>query len=185
MPIVNSFLARFFKWKIISPDCPEGKVGRPLMTRYAVWRSRRKVTFNKQESSKYALFLHHFHRSDLDDFHDHPWAFATFLFHSGYWEHMPAKQWLDILGTKNCRNKVEIIDDNNPPIKFHVRVWHRRFSILYRPATFQHYIEFVKPTWTLVFRFPEVREWGFTIRGVWTPWRKAEELKSRSICEDI
>lgn len=130
--------------RVITPDCPQGKVGSPLMTRYKLIR---------RES--FALFIHRFHRSDLDELHDHPWTFITFLIGGGYWEHTPQG-----------------------------RFWRRRFTILYRPAEYQHFIEIERPTWTLVLRFRERREWGFIKHGIWTMWRKFEELKSRSICED-
>lgn len=137
------FLDRF-PYRVIQPDCPEGKVGQPLMTRYFIFRRK-----------AFAVFLHHFHRSDLDEFHDHPWTFVTFLATSGYREHTPA-------GT----------------------FWRRRLSILYRPAEYQHFVEIVQPTWTVVLRFKTVREWGFIKNGTWTHWKKFEDLKSRSICED-
>ena len=139
-----SWLDRFDR-RVVAPDCPEGKVGRPLMTRYFLFR---------RESV--GLFLHHFHRSDLDEYHDHPWTFLTFLISSGYWEHTPGG-----------------------------RFWRRRFSILYRPAEFQHYIEVERPTWTLVLRFRGRREWGFIKDGIWTCWRKFEDLKSRAICGEV
>lgn len=175
METINKFLSRHFRYRVIAPDCPEGKVGRPLMTRYALWRSRRNIVFDGKSVSKYALFLHKFHRSDLDEFHDHPWAFITFLFHSGYWEHTP-----DCI---MCQDG--ICKRFQPNGIINRRTWKRRFSILYRPATFQHYVEVVKPTWTLVFRFPEVRQWGFIIKGAWVHWRDVENSKSRSICEDV
>jgi hypothetical protein len=127
-------------------------IARPLMTRYFLVRFE-----------SWALFLHHFHRSDLDEFHDHPWTFITFLVSGGYWEH------------------VQTDDDT----RLSARMWRRRFSLLYRPAEFQHFIEIEKPTWTIVLRFRERREWGFTKNGVWTWWRKFEDLKSRSICEEL
>lgn len=141
-------LLRFFKWRVITPDCPEGKVGKPLMTRWFIFR---------RES--FGVFVHLFHRSDLDEFHDHPWTFITFLVGSGYWEHVPS-------GSTGKH-----------------RVWRPRFSVLYRPAEYQHYVEVVRPTWTIVLRFKQVREWGFIKDGRWTHWRAFEDLKSRSICE--
>lgn len=122
--------------RVIQPDCPDGKVARPLMTRWTLVRFK-----------TWALFLHKFHRSDLDELHDHPWSFVSFLVSAGYWEHTPKG-----------------------------RFWRRRCSVLYRPAEYQHFIEISKPTWTLVLRFRERREWGFIKNGVWTWWR--------SICEE-
>lgn len=84
------------------------------------------------------VYVHHLLRSDhRDALHDHPWGFVTWLLSSGYWEHTPAG-----------------------------RCWRRRFSVLVRPATWQHALELERPCWTLVVRFCRVREWGFwTARG--------------------
>lgn len=131
--------------RVITPDCPEGRVGAPLMTRWALVRCQ-----------SWAIFVHRFHRSDLDELHDHPWSFVTFLVGGGYWEHTNEG-----------------------------RFWRPRFSILWRPAEFQHFIEIEHPLYTVVLRFSERREWGFIKNGVWTWWRAFEDLKSRSICEEV
>lgn len=97
----------------------------------------------------FALYLHHLHTSDEDRaLHDHPWSFVTFLLSSGYWEWTPSA-----------------------PRIGSIRTWHRRFSILYRPATWQHRLELVRPTWSLVLRFSYVREWGFITPNGWMDWR--------------
>lgn len=51
-----------------------------------------------------------------------------------------------------------------------VRTWRRRFSILWRPAEWQHRLELVKPTWTLVLRLRRRRQWGFITRTGWQDW---------------
>ena len=86
----------------------------------------------------FAVFLYHLMRSDNSrDHHDHPWTFVSVLLTGGYWEHTPAG-----------------------------RFWRRRFSVLYRPATWLHCLELERPVWTLVIRFRVTREWGFlTPRG--------------------
>lgn len=95
------------------------------------------------QSERLAVYVHHLMTSDEDRaLHDHPWSFVTFLMSSGYYEHTPTG-----------------------------RHWRRRFSVLYRPATWQHRLELVKPTWTLVFRFRRVRVWGFITKGGWMDWR--------------
>jgi hypothetical protein len=59
------------------------------------------------------IYLHHFLRSDNDrHFHDHPWHFLTILLAGGYIEHTPC-------GTFR----------------------RRRFSVLVRPAWWQHWVE--------------------------------------------
>lgn len=52
-----------------------------------------------------------------------------------------------------------------------VRTWRPRFSILWRPAEWQHRLELVRPTWTLVVRFRRRREWGFITPAGWLDWR--------------
>ena len=162
MKLIQRFLDRLPR-HVIVPDCPGGKVGAPLMTRYFLF-----------QRDWLAVYIHHFHRSDLDEFHDHPWNFVAFLFHRGYWEHVPPTYTL-----------------RDGPLSFRVghqttcRNWRHRFSVLWRPATFQHYVEIDIPTWTFVIRFRRSREWGYITNGVWTHWRVFDkELKSRSICED-
>jgi hypothetical protein len=98
----------------------------------------------------FAVYLHHLHVSDEDRaLHDHPWSFVTFLLSSGYYEWTPVGQGVGAV----------------------VRTWRRRFSVLYRPATWQHRLELVKPTWTLVLRFRTVRDWGFITPDGWLDWR--------------
>jgi hypothetical protein len=92
------------------------------------------------------LYLHHFLRSDSDrHFHDHPWTFVTFLL-GGYREHTPAGVF-----------------------------WRRRFSLLYRPAEWKHWVEIVKPVWTLILVRPKRREWGFWTERGWVQWQAYEE----------
>jgi hypothetical protein len=82
------------------------------------------------------VYLHHFQRSDhRAALHDHPWSFVTLLLSSGYVEHTPAGAFR-----------------------------RRRFSVLWRPATWRHAVEIERPTWTLVIRFRRRREWGFWTR---------------------
>jgi hypothetical protein len=89
------------------------------------------------------IFLHHLHASDEDRaLHDHPWSFLTCLLSGGYFEWTPAG-----------------------------RSWRRRFSILYRPAEWQHRLELVRPVWTLVVRFRRRRPWGFITPTGWQEWR--------------
>lgn len=97
------------------------------------------------------VYLHHFLRSDFDRAcHDHPWDFTTFLIGGGYWENTP-------MG----------------------RFWRRQFSVLHRCAEWQHWVEVVKPVWTLILVRPKRREWGFITPRGWVQWRDFE----RSGCE--
>ncbi len=95
----------------------------------------------------FAVYVHHLQSSDEDRaLHDHPWSFLTFLISSGYYE------WVPVTGGE-------------------ARRWRRQFSILWRPAEWQHRLELVKPTWTLVFRLRRRREWGFVTRNGWLHWK--------------
>jgi hypothetical protein len=86
------------------------------------------------------MYFHKFLRSDNDrHVHDHPWSFITLLLNRGYWEHLPD-------GTAK---------------------WRKRFTIHYRPAEWQHWVEIDKPVWTLVLRFRKRRQWGFITPAGW------------------
>lgn len=113
--------------RVIEDECfPE--LG-PMLIRYFVLRT-----------PLFAIFLHHFRRSDNDrHVHDHPWSFVTLLLSGGYWEHLPDR----------------------------TSKWRKRFSILYRPAEWQHWVEIEKPVWTLVLRLRRRREWGFVTPRGW------------------
>lgn len=89
-----------------------------------------------------SVFLHHLMLSDEDRaLHDHPWSFITILLSNGYWEHTTTE-----------------------------RIWRRRFSVLYRPAEWQHRLELERPCWTLVIKFRSRREWGFITASGWQKW---------------
>ena len=115
--------------------------GGPLMTQYYLL-----------DSPWLALYLHRFHRSDNDrHVHDHPWSFFTFLLSGGYWEHLP---------------KFAEIPDGEQ-----IRVYRRRFSLLWRPAEWRHWVEIERPVWTLVLRLRRRRVWGFWTERGWLDWQ--------------
>lgn len=115
--------------------------GGPLFTRYFLLRC-----------PFFGLYVHHFHRSDNDrHVHDHPWSFVTWLLSRGYWEHLP-----------------KFAEQPDGP---QVRVWRPRFSVLWRPAEWQHWVEIERPVWTLVLRLRKRREWGFWTTKGWIDWQ--------------
>lgn len=90
------------------------------------------------------LYLHLFHRSDADDLHDHPWAFASLILWCGYIEETPQgrrRKWPGM--------------------------------VLFRPATWVHRVELVggKPALSLVWVCGYVREWGFFTSEGRIHWR--------------
>jgi hypothetical protein len=125
--------------RVITDPCyPEGG---PLFTRYYLF-----------QCPFFALYVHHFHRSDNDrHVHDHPWTFVTWLLSRGYWEHVPELPMF--------------------PGGTQVRFWRARFSVLYRPAEWKHWVEIERPVWTLVLRLRRRREWGFWTHLGWIDWK--------------
>jgi hypothetical protein len=94
-------------------------------------------------SALFSIYLHNLRLSDEQRAqHDHPWSFITILLTSGYFEYTPKGKF-----------------------------WRPRFSILWRPAEWQHRLELVKPCWTLVFRFARRRDWGFFAPTGYINWR--------------
>lgn len=87
----------------------------------------------------YALRLHLFHRSDPTCLHDHPWSFVSLVLAGGYFE----------------------ITETG-------RRWRAPLTIAFRPATFRHRVELAEQkAWTLVFTWPQEREWGFHTHSGW------------------
>jgi hypothetical protein len=90
------------------------------------------------------VFLHRFHRSDLDELHDHPWPFVSLILAGGYHEVTPAAGWKNGDGPTRRR-------------------WYGPGRILRRPADWIHRVEIPegRECWTLVCVGTKVRSWGF------------------------
>jgi hypothetical protein len=135
----------------------------PLMIRWYLIKTR-----------WFGLFVHRFLRSDNDrHFHDHPWAFLTWLVGGGYWEHVPV--------------------DPQEPCRFPgIRKWRPRWSLLYRPALWLHWVEVPQvarepgtgfyrdgvpiPVTTLVLvMHRQKRMWGFETERGWMDYQKYEK----------
>jgi hypothetical protein len=110
----------------------------PYLTRYYLFlKDRDRFPFN--------VFLHNFHKGDLDDLHDHPWPFITIIISGGYWEHTPAG-----------------------------RHWQGAGSIRYANENSLHRIE-LEPgvdVWTLFMPGPKRRDWGFLKDQEWVQHEK-------------
>lgn len=105
----------------------------PYLTRYYLFLKDRKwFPFN--------VFLHNFHKGDLDDLHDHPWPFITFIIKGGYWEHTPDGKF-----------------------------WRGPGSIRMASSDQLHRVE-LEPgvdVWTIFVPGPHVKDWGFVDNGKW------------------
>jgi len=105
----------------------------PYLTRYYLFLKDRKwFPFN--------VFLHNFHKGDLDDLHDHPWPYFTLILRGGYWEHtVSGKHW-------------------RSPGHFRINTPRSLHRIELEPNT---------DVWTLFIPGPKLREWGFIRKGEW------------------
>lgn len=105
----------------------------PYLTRYYLFLKDRKwFPFN--------IFLHNFHKGDLDDLHDHPWPFITFIIKGGYWEHTPDGKF-----------------------------WRGAGTIRFAGCHSLHRVE-LEPgvdVWTIFIPGPKLRDWGFLRKGEW------------------
>jgi len=134
--MTTTFRSKFLNWldslgrKRVIMDRYENE---PYLTRYYLFLKDRKwFPFN--------VFLHNFHKGDLDDLHDHPWPYFTFILSGGYWE-----------------TTVE------------GRFWRGPGHFRFCSPRSLHRIELEPNTnvWTLFIPGPHIREWGFIRNGEW------------------
>lgn len=122
--------------------------GELYLTRYYVFlKERSKFPFN--------IFLHHFHKSDEEVLHDHPWSYFTIILKGGYWEWIP-----------QFNSKGEKIGE--------VRKWRGPGHFRVSSATSYHRIELMPDVecWTLFMPGPKQRDWGFLVRNQWVQWEQ-------------
>ena len=122
--------------------------GEPYLERYYVFlKDRKSFPFN--------VFLHKFLKSDPDDVHDHPWAYATLILKGGYWEWIP-----------QFNSKGQKIGE--------ISIWRGAGTFRTSKATSYHRIE-LDPNvecWTLFMPGMKQREWGFFSKGNWIQWEE-------------
>lgn len=95
-----------------------------------------------------AVRVHHILRSDTDrHFHDHPWAYISFILEGGYLERFP------------------IYGDSGLTCKQGSRVC-ARGQISYRPAQSFHRLDVPATAWTLFVTFKKEQTWGFLVHPV-------------------
>ncbi len=137
---------KLFRKKTIKGCDARGDGESPYLTRFTLI-----------ETSLGAIYIHHFHRSDADEHHDHPWAFASLILWRGYVEE--TWRW------STYETYVPL------PYKRRRRVWPG--MVLFRRATHSHRVILVdgKPAWTLVIRGPKQRIWGFFTAKGWQDFK--------------
>ena len=127
--MILKFLERIGRKRVIM----DRYYNEPYLTRYYLFLKERSwFPFN--------IFLHNFHKGDLDDLHDHPWPYFTFILKGGYYEHTPTGKHWRSAGTGRFASS---------------RSLHR---IELEPGV---------DTWTLFIPGPQLREWGFVDNGEW------------------
>ena len=93
----------------------------------------------------FGIRVHNIMRSDMDvELHDHPFTFVSFILRGGYFEITPDG----------------------------LRTWYGPGSLVVRSGAALHRLELDRPAWTLVFRGPMTRVWGFLTSSGWVPWSK-------------
>ena len=116
----------------------------PYLERFYIFlRNRKYFPFN--------IFIHRFLKSDPDDLHDHPWAFASIILFGGYWEY-----------TENEKN------------------WRGPLSFRYASANTFHRIELDKNIpycWTIFIPFMSTRDWGFKTTNGWINYQDYFKMK--------
>ncbi len=134
---------RVFKHRVIENSC-----GEPYLIRYFVRGGS--ASHDGEKGAKSAVYLHHIIRSDEDRvLHDHPWKFTSLILWGGYVEVLPHMRGYE---------------------KTYREVVYKAPAVVKHEAEDSHRLILEKPAWTLVFRGPKVRGWGFHADGRWVPW---------------
>ena len=113
----------------------------PYMERYYLLF---KDKLDEEESSRdlpFNFMLHKICQSDPDDLHDHPWWYATLILKGGYWEITPEGRFWRGAG------------------HFRLRSPHSLHRLEVPEGSAQ--------SWSLFFRGPKVKQWGFIKDGRW------------------
>lgn len=118
---------------------------KPYMHRYYLLFKDKIKEDESAHQLPFNLMLHKICLSDPDDLHDHPWWYATLILKGGYWEVTPQGRFWRGPG-------------------------HFRIS---KPGSL-HRIEVSDNStgsWSLFWRGPKIREWGFVKNGDWVNHR--------------
>lgn len=97
------------------------------------------------------VYLHHFHREDIGDLHNHPWTSAASLVLSGSYTE---ERLEGVIGTKHVTEIREV----------------KRFNTL-RESDYHRVLSLHGDVWTLFITGPEhANDWGFLVDGRHVPW---------------
>jgi hypothetical protein len=124
-----------------------------------------------KNKGKGRLYLHKFYRGDEDEhLHCHPWRFTSLIITRGYWEEVSF--YSERISTDKSVN-ISLVQRHREEPELRRVTFYPRFSIIRRPATWQHRVilEGTTPVWTIVKTGVKERSWGFWIKGKLCPWR--------------
>ncbi len=113
------------------------------------------------------IYLHRISGPDPGlDVHDHPWSFVSIVLRGGYSE--------------------KLVEDVRQPIHHEIHAFHPAGSVHRLPLEHAHRIVHTRPgTWTIVFRGPTRRRWGFYVpEGVghlWVDWEEYDYETRRPV----
>jgi hypothetical protein len=152
-------MVKFLKWLVRRAHkfTIEGSDGTAYMTRYTLLKLW-----------GYAIYIHQFHRSDEDDMHDHPFSFVTVILSGGYFEVIPSQ---------------DTLPGSLPSTEW---TWYPPGAVLRRKAEWVHRVDLNTKSrfsdepveaWTLVFRGPKRRDWGFHTKQGWVHWKTYMDQK--------
>lgn len=112
---------------------------------------------------KRKIFLHHVLRSDLDrDPHTHQWPFISIILFGHYREHIYYHNAC-YCADRTCAHRNRLRDASVG-------------SVLCNSADHTHWLEVVRPVWSLVFVGKKAQTWGFwtfdaaTRKDTWVEW---------------
>lgn len=177
MGIIETLLCKIFPFT----DIKRSGTDELYLRRWFIYPRDKDFDKNK---GKGRLYLHKFYRGDEDPYlHDHPWPFTSLILTGGYWEETPfwnslqSTSWspaqvFEFLSPTPYTRLSLVQKHSTDPEKRRV-TFYPRFSILRRPAEWQHRVilEGTKPVWTLVKTGVKERSWGFWVNNKLCPWR--------------
>ena len=126
----------------------------PYMYRYYLLFPDKSTDDEPARNLPFNLMLHKICLSDLDDLHDHPWWYATLILKGGYWEITPEGKFWRGVG------------------HFRIRSPHSLHRLEIPPNS--------DGAWSLFWRGPTLRTWGFVKNGQWIEHRSYLQQRQMS-----
>lgn len=142
------------------PDLTIGSLDDPQTERWHLFRIR-----------GWQFALHKWHRSDDDRaLHDHVGDNISFILNRGYWE--VVREYNTTILPTRILLKFGWQFDGEYRLYKDFRRWRKPWRFYYRKADQPHRVEIpAGPVWSLWFRWPPRRQWGFHCPKGWRYWQ--------------